>query len=142
MSKRSKSKSRSKAKKKPKDKIVVYSSSQKDRLRLYNKRLLQANKGEKVTGRDIALTVMNYEEFYNQFIHVAKNLERKRRKGTLDPELAKLSFFNISDNAVRVYNRHQRTDIKVNVRERTVIAQELYEDYYPEIAEGEYAEYV
>lgn len=140
-----KGKTRKKSKIIPKDsarstqKLQIYSKSQKDRLRRYNNNLLKANQGEKVTGRDIALTAMNDEPFYTlAFIPAAKNLIRKRKKGNLDPELAKLIFFNMANFAVYRYNAINKSDLKVNIRERTVVAQELYEDYYPEIASGEY----
>lgn len=120
-------------------KVQIYNKSQKDRLRRYNNSLLRATAGEKVTGRDIALSAMNDEDFYRlAFTPVAKNLTRRRMKGELDPELAKLIFLNITPFAVERYNKINRSDLKPSVSERAVIAQELYEDYYPEIASGEY----
>lgn len=140
MTTRSKQVSRSKIKLKAKQTArPVYTTSQKTRIKRYNNRLLKVTKGDKITAREIFLVTTNDGDFYEySLMPVINALVRKKKKGQLDPELAKLGFENKAKNAVTAYNRVMRSDLKLDATERTAVAQEFYEEYYPQIAEGEF----
>lgn len=117
---------------------VSITPQQATRIRRLKDHLRNANRGEHIEGRDIALFSQNDSGFYeSRYTPTLKNFARKNKRGVLDKDLARLGMSNHVPDLIERYNRsNDMVGHRWSPETKAVVADELVDLDWDDVKAG------
>lgn len=92
---------------------------------------------DEVAARELTLYIENDSTIYRQRIQpIIKNLARKMKKGTYDPELAVKGFMYAVEHGIKSYNKEFGPGFKIDKVTKRKVAEDLRDNFMDEIEDA------
>ena len=92
---------------------------------------------DEVAARELTLYIENDSTIYRQRIQpIIKNLARKMKKGTYDPELAIKGFMYAVEHGIKSYNKEFGPGFKIDKVTKRKVAEDLRDNFMDEIEDA------